>query len=88
MAETSTKQSVLMTWIFIIFLAVYFVVYSLSTLILVGDQGPPDWDFNIVEDVPGGSPTAIYQKLPYPQHVKGEKRDFTNSNIQDGGAKR
>ena len=84
MKQTMSKQSVFATWIFIIFLAIYFVVYSLVTFVLVGDQGPPDWDFDVVKDVPGESPQAIYGKLPYPQHVKGEKRDFTNPRLLDG----
>jgi nitrate reductase NapE component len=69
----TSKESVLATWIFIIILAVYFLIYSLSAFVLIGDQGPPVWNFDIVKDVPGESPEAIYKKLPHPQHVKGKK---------------
>lgn len=69
----TSKDSVLATWIFVFILAVYFLIYSLSAFVLIGDQGPPTWNYDIVKDVPGESPEAIYKKLPHPQHVKGEK---------------
>jgi hypothetical protein len=71
--KTTSKESVLATWIFIVILALYFLIHSLFTFVLVGDQGQPSWGFNIVKDVPGESPEAMYKKLPYPQHVKGKE---------------
>ena len=41
----TSKESVLATWIFIIILAVYFLIYSLSAFVLIGDQGPPVLEF-------------------------------------------
>jgi hypothetical protein len=73
MEKTTSKESVLATWIFIIILTVYFLIYSLSAFFLIGDRGEPPWTYGIVEDVPGESPAAIYELLPHPQHIRGQK---------------
>ncbi len=70
---TERKESVFATWVVIVLLALYFLAYSLFTYISVGDKGQPIWDFGAVKDVPAESPYAIYEKVPYPQHVRGEK---------------
>jgi hypothetical protein len=38
---------------------------------IVGDMGPPTWNYGTVKDVPADSAYGIYKKLPYPQHVQG-----------------
>ncbi len=38
---------------------------------LIGDLGPPDWDYRPIPDVYGESAYAQYPPLPYPQHVRG-----------------
>ena len=40
---------------------------------VVGDLGQPTWDYGIVRDVPGQSPYAVHELLPYPQHVMGRE---------------
>jgi hypothetical protein len=37
-------------------IAVLFLIWALFILLLVGDKGPPSWDFGVVEDIPGQSP--------------------------------
>jgi len=37
-------------------IAVVFLIWGLVILVLVGDKGPPAWDFGVVEDIPGQSP--------------------------------
>lgn len=39
--------------------------------VLIGDLGPPDWDYRPIPDVYGESAYAQYPPLPYPQHVRG-----------------
>jgi len=39
-----------------IVIAVLFLIWGLFVLIMVGDKGPPSWDFGVVEDIPGQSP--------------------------------
>jgi hypothetical protein len=36
-------------------------------------MGQPTWDYRPILDVPAESPYAVYQRLPYPQHVRGAK---------------
>jgi hypothetical protein len=47
------------------------LIQGLFSLFIVGDQGQPSWDYRPIKDVPGESPYAIYQKLPFPQHIRG-----------------
>ena len=32
-----------------------FLLYGLTFFLVVGDRGPPDWDFGAVQDTPGKS---------------------------------
>jgi hypothetical protein len=37
-------------------IAVLFLLWGLFIFIMVGDKGPPSWDFSTMEDIPGQSP--------------------------------
>lgn len=39
-----------------IIIALLFICWGLIIFFLVGDKGPPAWDFGVVEDIPGQSP--------------------------------
>ncbi len=59
------------TWIIILMLLLFILGKGLFAYRVVGDKGQPDWDYRPVPDVPGESPYAIYEPLPYCQHVSG-----------------
>ena len=65
-------------WVLVSFLAVLFLLYGFFMYTVVGDKGPPDWDFGILEDTPGKSAHSTYPEPagataePEPQHVKGK----------------
>ena len=61
------------TWIIILAMVIGILAKGFFTFYVVGDHGQPDWDYRPVADVPGQSSYAVYPKLPYPQHVMGEK---------------
>jgi hypothetical protein len=61
------------TWIVVALLATFIVAKVMFTFALVGDLGPPDWDYRPVRDIPAESPYAAYETMPYPQHVRGAK---------------
>ncbi len=73
-SERHFRRQVLQGWLIVCAVAVAFVLYGLFALFVIGDKGPPDWDFGSVEDVPGQS---VYSSHPYrgreaepePQHV-------------------
>jgi hypothetical protein len=73
MQEEIHKNSVLATWLILALLVLFILLKGFFSFFLVGDRGPPSWDYRPVKDVPGESPYAMYDKLPYPQHVKGSK---------------
>ena len=64
-------------WFYVCVLALSFLVYGLFMFYVIGDKGPPGWDFGTVEDVPGESiysthPGALGTiPAPEPQHVSG-----------------
>ena len=60
-------------WLIIASLILIILAKGMFSFLVVGDSGQPDWDYRPVNDVPGASPYAIYEPLPYPQHVIGEK---------------
>lgn len=64
-------------WVYVCGLALLFLIYGLFMFYMIGDKGPPGWDFGTVEDVPGqsiysthpGTPGTIPE--PEPQHISG-----------------
>ena len=46
---------------------------GLLSFTVVSDRGQPTWAYRPVRDVPASSPYAMYQLLPNPQHVRGNK---------------
>ena len=73
--ETSSHHpySSMKTWLVVVSLVVFILAKGAFALFVVGDQGQPTWDYRPIDDVPGASPYALYDALPYPQHVRGEK---------------
>jgi hypothetical protein len=61
------------TWIIVILLVLLVLAQGAFSFLVVGDLGQPDWEYRPVKDVPGESPYAIYEPLPYPQHIRGQK---------------
>ena len=72
MAHATTKGT-LITWITIVLLLAWVLGKGLFSFFVVGDMGQPTWSYRPIKDVPGESPYAIYNLVPYPQHVKGTK---------------
>ena len=73
METSAKKESAIRTWIIIFLATTAVIAQGFFSLAVVGDRGQPDWDYRPVKDVPGESPYAIYQKLPHPQHVRGDR---------------
>ena len=67
------QSSVFSTWLIVILLVLLVLAQGAFSFLVVGDRGQPDWDYRQVKDVPGESPYAIYEPLPYPQHIRGQK---------------
>jgi len=71
--QVKPKESSFVTWVVIFLLLIMILVKGFFAFVIVGDLGQPTWDYRPVKDVPGQSAYAIYEPLPYPQHVKGQK---------------
>jgi len=67
------QSSVFNTWLIVILLVLLVLAQGAFSFLVVGDRGQPDWDYRPVKDVPGESPYAIYEPLPYPQHIRGKR---------------
>jgi hypothetical protein len=73
MTHSTGKESTFATWVIIVLLLAWILGKGFFSFFVVGDMGQPTWNYRPVKDVPGESPYALYQVLPYPQHVKGAK---------------
>ena len=62
-------------WLIVCTLAILFLIYGVFMYFVVGDKGPPDWNFGNVEDIPGQSVYSTHPAVrgaactPEPQHV-------------------
>ena len=72
-ADNTHESSTLQSWVIIALLVLFTVFKGGLAFYVIGDLGQPDWDYRPVRDVPAESPYAIYELLPYPQHVRGAK---------------
>jgi hypothetical protein len=69
------KGAMWKSWALVWGLALAFLLYGLLMFVIIGDKGPPDWDFNAVEDIPGKSVYSTSPEpgdaptVPDPQHV-------------------
>jgi hypothetical protein len=71
MDQTEHKTSEVKSWVIIFLLLVIILTQGFFAFLVVGDKGQPGWDYRPVRDLPGESPYAMYETLPYPQHVRG-----------------
>jgi len=76
MEHTQHQGSTFMTWLIIFLLLLSIAFKGGLAYFLIGDRGQPDWDYRPVMDVPGESAYAMYEYLPFPQHVKGDRSDY------------
>jgi hypothetical protein len=70
------KETLLGTWLVVFLLLAFILAKGLFSFYVVGDFGMPDWNYGVVADVPGESPYAVYEQMPYPQHVSGDAVDY------------
>jgi hypothetical protein len=71
METRSTELSAGKTWLLVFLLALFILMKGFFAFSGVGDRGQPSWDYRPVNDVPGESPYAVYDVMPFPQHVRG-----------------
>jgi len=78
------------SWAMVCGLALAFLLYGLFMFIVVGDKGPPGWDFSTVEDIPGKSEYSTFPEPgdtpqePEPQHVSGKPALAPGENEKAG----
>jgi hypothetical protein len=72
MAGLTIKDSVVYTWIWIVILLCIILGTGAFTFFVVSDKGNQSWDYRPVKSLPSESPYAEYQKVPFPQHIKGK----------------
>jgi hypothetical protein len=76
--EENGGKAGLRSWALVCGLALAFLLYGLFMFMIVGDKGPPGWDFSTVEDIPGKSEYSTFPepggtpREPEPQHVSGK----------------
>jgi hypothetical protein len=73
MNTSAQKESVVKTWLVVFLCLGIILAKGFFAFFAVGDLGMPRWDYQAVKDIPGESPQAVYESLPYPQHVLGRQ---------------
>ena len=73
METQATELTAKKTWMLVFLLALFILLKGFFAFSVVGDKGQPSWDYRPVKDVPGESPYAVYEVMPFPQHVRGAK---------------
>ena len=71
MEHSNHKESSFVSWVIIFLLLALILGKGLFSFLVVGDLGQPTWDYRPIKDVQAESPYAVYELVPYPQHVKG-----------------
>lgn len=72
--ERRFRRQAIQGWLIVTGISLAFVLYGFFAFFMIGDKGPPEWDFGAIEDIPGQS---VYSTYPYrgrvpapePQHV-------------------
>ncbi len=58
---TSEEEfSFIKTWSIITAIAAGFLAWGLLIYFVIGDKGPPGWDFSVIPDIPGQSTYSTY----------------------------
>jgi len=65
-ASTEEERSSARTWGIITGIAAAFFLWGMLIFFVIGDKGPPDWDFSVIPDVPGESAYSTHS--PYRPH--------------------
>ena len=73
MSDFSKNESSIRSWVIVTLLVLLVLAKGIYAFTIVSDRGQPSWSYGTIEDVPGASPYAIYELVPYPQHIKGTK---------------
>ncbi len=84
MISEEEQSSVVLTWGILSGIAVGFLLWGLFIFFLIGNKGPPAWDFSAIPDIPGESAYSTFSPTrpqglapdtmlapPEPQHVMG-----------------
>ena len=72
-ANNETEHGSLKGWLIVGLLVLFVIFKGGLAYYVIGDLGQPDWDYRPVKDIPAESPYAMYDLLPHPQHVRGDK---------------
>ena len=87
--EKQERRKEIRGWLYVCALAFMFLVYGLFMFFMIGDKGPPEWNFGTIEDIPGESVYSTNQPItggegvPEPQHVS-QKPKQADSLVIDG----
>ncbi len=87
-ADRDRRRIALRGWLIVCAIAILFTLYGFLAFFVIGDKGPPDWDYGSLSDVPAQSEYSTYPygggpTQPGPQHVD-EKRPQAEAGIPAG----
>ncbi len=57
---TEEEHSAKRTWSILGGIAIVFLAWGFLLFFVIGDKGPPEWDFSVIPDIPGESTYSTY----------------------------
>jgi hypothetical protein len=72
----------LRSWLVVVGIAVAFLVWGLLVYVWVGDKGVPNWNFGVVEDIPGQSLYSTHQMKRFPSLAPSSVTSSQNATKQ------
>ena len=64
------EKAQLAHWAIVVGIAVLFLIWGLTNYFMIGDKGPPVWDYSVIEDIPGQSPYSTSSVKQFPGNVQ------------------
>lgn len=83
--ERKFRRLIIQGWMLVCALSIVLVLYGFFAFFVVGDKGPPDWDFGDIPSVPGESPYSTHPSSGRPEGPDVQHVDERPRGVQNGG---
>ena len=78
--EQKLRRLTLRGWIIVCAIAVLFIAYGFLAFFVIGDKGPPNWDYGSMKEVPAES---VYSTYPYREHAGAPEAQHVDQRPAD-----
>ncbi|HAA05215.1 MAG TPA: hypothetical protein DCE18_17870, partial [Syntrophobacteraceae bacterium] len=76
------NDNAMRSWLVLMGIAASFLVWGLLVYVSVGDKGAPNWNFGVVEDIPGQSSYSTHETKRLPSLIPSSETAGQNATRQ------